>query len=139
MTSSAEPPVDEVELFVVGAHLTGQPLVWQLTERGAVLVGEGRTAPAYRLVALPTDPPKPGLLRVGAGGASIVGERWRVPVAGFGSFVSAVPSPLTIGKVELTDGELVCGFLCEAWAAEGATDISAGGGWLAHLRASAGS
>lgn len=139
MTSSAEPAGDHVELFVVGAHLTGQPLVWQLTERGAVLVGDGRTAPAYRLVALPTDPPKPGLLRVGGGGAPIAGERWRVPVTAFGSFVAAVPSPLTIGKVELDDGRLVCGFLCEAWAAEGATDITSGGGWRAHLRASAGS
>ncbi len=139
MTSSADPGSAPVDLFVVGAHLEGQPLCWQLVDRGATLVGATVTAATYRLVALPVDPPKPGLVRVASGGASIVGERWRVPVAGFGSFVAAVPSPLAIGKVELADGGLVCGFLCEAWAAAGATDITALGSWRAHLRATAGS
>jgi allophanate hydrolase len=124
-----------VELFVVGAHLVGQPLVWQLTDRRSTLRGPARTAAAYRLVALVTDPPKPGLLRVPTGGAAIDGERWSVPVGAFGSFVAGIPSPLTIGKVELDDGALVCGFLCEAWAAEGALDITAFGGWRRYLAA----
>ena len=37
---------------VVGAHLSGQPLNWQLTERRARLVRTCRTAPNYRLYAL---------------------------------------------------------------------------------------
>ena len=126
---------DVVELFVVGAHLAGQPLEWQLTNRGSTLRGPARTSGAYRLVALATDPPKPGLLRVPTGGAAIEGERWSVPVGAFGSFVAGIPSPLTIGKVELDDGTLVCGFLCEAWAAEGAPDITAFGGWRRYLAA----
>ena len=133
MSGAAGP--DVVELFVVGAHLSGQPLAWQLEDRGATLRGPSRTAATYRLVALASDPPKPGLLRVAAGGSSIEGERSLVPVGAFGSFVAGIPSPLGVGKVVLDDGALVCGFLCEAWAAEGAPDITAFGGWRPYLAA----
>ena len=51
-------------IAVVGAHLDGQPLNHQLTDRGATFVARTETAPIYRLYALPTDPPKPGLVRV---------------------------------------------------------------------------
>ena len=138
MTSSADAATATVDLFVVGAHLQGQPLCWQLVDRGATLVGATATAATYRLVVLPLDPPKPGLVRVGSGGVAIVGERWQLPVAGFGAFVSAVPSPLVIGKVLLEDGGLVPGFLCEAWAAAGALDISSYGGWRGYLASGAG-
>ena len=61
-------------LAVVGAHLSGQPLNKQLTSRGATLVATTTTAPVYRLYALPTEPPKPGLVRVGdvAGAGAVV-------------------------------------------------------------------
>jgi allophanate hydrolase len=50
-----------LQLAVVGAHLQGMPLHGQLVERGCRLVERTRTAPAYRLYALPgTSPPKPG-------------------------------------------------------------------------------
>lgn len=138
MTSSADPGGDVVDLFVVGAHLEGQPLCWELVDRGATLLATARTAPTYRLVALPVDPPKPGLVRVSEGGTAIAGERWRLTVAGFGALVRGVPSPLAIGKVLLDDGSLTSGFLCEAWAAAGAPDISGHGGWRAYLAARSG-
>jgi allophanate hydrolase len=40
---------------------------------------------------------------------------------------------LTIGKVELEDGSRVCGFICEAYAVEGARDITSLGGWRRYL------
>ncbi len=49
-----------VDVFVVGAHLTGQPLNAQLVAAGGSLVGAATTAPIYRLHALDTSPPKPG-------------------------------------------------------------------------------
>jgi allophanate hydrolase len=53
-----------IHVAVVGAHLTGQPLNRQLTERGARLVQSCRTSPEYRFYALAnTTPPKPGLVR----------------------------------------------------------------------------
>jgi allophanate hydrolase len=130
-----EPPawVGWTDLFVVGAHLAGQPLNDQLTDRGGHLVASTATAPSYRLVALPTEPPKPGLLRTSGGGASIVGEVWRLPTDGFGSFVAAIPPPLGIGTVALADGTTVPGFLCESYASEDAPDITEYSGWLAYL------
>jgi allophanate hydrolase len=120
-------------LAVVGAHLSGQPLNHQLTERGGRLLGTAFTADAYRLYALTTVPAKPGLRRVGAGGAAIALEIWELSPAAFGDFVSNVPSPMVIGSVQLNDGTAVPGFLCEPLALEGATDITDYGGWRAYL------
>jgi allophanate hydrolase len=54
----------DVDLLVVGAHLSGQSLNHELVAVGATLVGPADTAPRYRLFALATIPPKPGLVRV---------------------------------------------------------------------------
>jgi allophanate hydrolase len=124
-----------VRIAVVGAHLSGMPLNVQLTEREAVLVREAETAPDYEFFALPgTVPPKPGLLRVDAGkGARIALELWDMPLVHYGSFVSLVPAPLSIGTLKLNDGSAVQGFLCEHKATEGALNISHLGGWRAYL------
>ncbi len=123
----------QVVLAVVGAHLSGMPLNTQLVERGATLLEATQTSAAYRLYALPgTVPPKPGLVKTG-GGAPIQVELWSVPVERYGSFVALIPSPLGIGTLELLDGRQVQGFVCEAWATEGAEDITALGGWRAYV------
>ena len=122
----------------VGAHLAGLPLNHQLTDRGATLREATRTAPSYRLFALPnTTPPKPGLLRVSSGGSSIAVEVWDVPIAEVGSFLALVPPPLGLGSLELVDGRYVNGFICEAHALAGARDVTAFGGWHAFLSAGA--
>jgi allophanate hydrolase len=124
-----------VKVAVVGAHLSGMPLNGQLTERGATLVARTRTAALYRLYALPnTTPPKPGLLRVAPGeGEAIEVEVWDMPLAHYGSFVALVPSPLSIGTLQLADGGSVQGFLCEPLALQGAADITPLGGWRAYI------
>lgn len=140
-----------LDLFVVGAHLAGQPLNAQLVQAGGTLVGPARTAGTYRLHALATEPPKPGLVRVaesrpeaGSGtdrgrgegdgtGTGIEGEIWRLPAAGFGALTAAIPAPMTIGTVELADGRQVSGFLVEPYAVENAPDITHFGGWRAYL------
>jgi allophanate hydrolase len=121
-------------LAVVGAHLSGQPLNKQLTSRGATLVATTTTAPVYRLYALPTEPPKPGLVRVGDvdGAGAVEVEVWELDDAGFASFVDAIPAPLGIGRLLLADGSDVAGFLCESIAVEDATDITHLGGWRAY-------
>jgi allophanate hydrolase len=121
--------------MVVGAHLSGQPLNGQLTQRGGRLLGPVSTASCYRLFALATDPPKPGMVRVAPGsadGISVPGELWALPVDRFGEFVLDVPAPLTIGSVELSDRSVHPSFLCETWALSDALDISHHGGWLAY-------
>jgi allophanate hydrolase len=125
------------DIFVVGAHLAGQPLNHQLVAAGGSLVDRACTAPTYRLHALATVPPKPGLVRVGPGegGTSIEGEVWRLPAAGFGAFVDAVPAPMAIGTVRLDNGRDVTGFLVEPHAVGAAPDISHLGGWRSYLAA----
>ena len=128
------PAQEALLLAVAGAHLSGEPLNHQLTGVGAELVRVARTAPRYRLFALPaTTPPKPGLVRVAAEGAAIEVEIWALAPAAFGAFVAAVPAPLAIGKIEIEDGSEVSGFVCEGHAVADAPDISAFGGWRAYL------
>lgn len=132
----AEKPADEmIDIVVVGAHLSGMPLNHQLTDLGGRFVRRTETADTYRLYALAgTVPPKPGLVQVAKSkGGRIEVEIWRLTPAGFGSFVAAVPAPMVIGTVRLADGSLAKGFLVEPIAIEGATDITAHGGWRRYL------
>ncbi|MCX7693526.1 allophanate hydrolase [Tepidimonas taiwanensis] len=127
-------PSGQVRVAVVGAHLSGLPLNAQLTGRGGRLVTATRTAPRYRLYALP-DGKRPGLARVASGGAAIACEVWELPLDQFGSFVAGIPAPLGMGQVELADGTLVNGFICEPIGIADARDITAFGGWRAWLAA----
>jgi allophanate hydrolase len=132
-------PGGRIEIAVVGAHLSGLPLNHQLTALGGTFLRSAETVPDYRMFELPdTAPPKPGLLRVAPGaGAAIAVEVWALDAAGFGAFVAAIPGPLGIGTLRLNDGTAPKGFLVEAAAVEGATDISSFGGWRRFLAASA--
>lgn len=123
----AKPP--STLIAVCGLHMRGFPLERQLTECGAAFVREAVTAPKYRMVKLPTAPPKPGLIKCAEGGGRIRLELWEMPLAGLGRFAAAIPAPLGLGKVELEDGSEVTGFVCEAYAASGAEDITVYGGW----------
>ena len=123
-----------VKLAVVGAHLTGMPLNFQLTTRSGTLIKQTRTASQYKLYALKnTTPPKPGL-QYNAKGFSIEVEVWDIPRALFGDIVAEVPAPLGIGNVQLIDGTWVKGFICEGYALEDATDISHFGGWREFMK-----
>jgi allophanate hydrolase len=129
------PAEGEAAVAVVGAHMSGLPLNGELRAFGGRLLETAKTAPHYRLFALAgTTPPKPGLLRVENGkGASVEVEIWALPLEGFGRFADAIPAPLSIGTVTLSDGRAVKGFLVEAAAIDGARDISGFGGWRAYL------
>jgi allophanate hydrolase len=125
---------DEIVVAVVGAHLSGMALNGELKALGGRLREAAVTAPDYKLYALGTTPPKPGMLRVEAGtGSSIELELWALSAAAFGNFVAAIPPPLSIGTVRLADGRGVKGFIVEAADIDGARDISAFGGWRAFM------
>jgi allophanate hydrolase len=122
-----------MDIAVCGAHMLGLPLNSQLTSRGAWHVATLRTAPCYRLYALPGGPPaRPGLVRDSTG-AAIEMEIWRMPQEHFGSFMQGIPAPLGIGRVRTESGIEVTGFLCESAGATGAEDITRLGGWRAYL------
>ena len=135
--SHSELPADWIEVVVCGAHMRGLPLNHQLIDRGARFLREGTTAADYQLLALPAEqglPPRPGLIRVEAGkGASIAVESWAIPAGQFGSFVAGIPSPLGFGKLRLSGGQLVTGFICESEVPDGSENITSLGGWRKFL------
>lgn len=116
-------------IAVCGLHMRGYSLEKQMLEHEAHFLRETLTAPNYQLFRLPTTPAKPGLLKRNTGGASIQLEIWEMPLTRFGAFVSAIQSPLSIGKIELLDGTEVSGFLCEAYACESTENITSAGSW----------
>ncbi|KPY80894.1 allophanate hydrolase [Pseudomonas syringae pv. tagetis] len=126
---------DKAQLVVCGAHLDGLALNWQLRQRGARLLETTQSSADYRLYALAGGPPfRPGMVRVAERGVAIEVEVWELPSGELGSFLTGIPAPLGLGKVQLADGRWETGFICEAYGLEGAVDISHLGGWRAHLQ-----
>ncbi|MCJ2094278.1 allophanate hydrolase [Methylobacterium sp. J-072] len=136
-TNVARAQNDEIEIAVVGAHMSGLPLNGELVGLGGRFLRAVRTRAEYRLHALPGGPPaRPGLVRVAPDiGASIETEVWALSTAGFGAFVAAIPIPLTIGTLRLSDGTTLKGFLAEAESVAAAQDITEYGGWRRYLEA----
>lgn len=123
----------QIKLAVVGAHLKGFQLHWQLEKCNATFLESTTTSASYKLYALPKTGPvqKPGLRRVATDGAEIAVEVYAVPKEKFGLFISMVPEPLGIGSVQLRTGEWIKSFICEeaGYNAPGTTDITKYGGW----------
>ena len=132
--AGARAAAGEIELVVVGAHLSGMKLNSELTGCGARFLRASQTTPDYRLFALEGAIPRPGLLRVADGqGAAIATEVWALPPEGFGRFVAGIGAPLGIGVVRLADGSTPKGFLAEAEGVKGAREITDFGGWRAYM------
>ncbi|WP_435370116.1 allophanate hydrolase-related protein, partial [Acinetobacter baumannii] len=75
-----------------------------------------RSSPDYKLYALAGGPPlRPGMVRVAEGGAAVEVEVWELPNQELGSFLTGIPAPLGLGKVQLADGRWETGFICEPY------------------------
>lgn len=134
ISTSSTGPDDTLSVLLFGAHMSGLPLNKQVLELGGAFIAEVRTAPIYRMIYLPEPAPhRPGIIRIGNGGSSIVAEEWRFPKTSLGRFLATIQQPLGLGQIELSDGRRVHGFLCEAAAGEGAMDISRHVGWRSFL------
>jgi allophanate hydrolase len=123
----------EIEIAVFGAHLAGEALNAALVALGGRFRRPCQTAPDYRMLALPGPVPRPGLVRVGAGGAALAGEVWALPSAALAALLAGIAPPLGLGTVTLEGGVPGFGFICEAGAA--GEDITAFGGWRAYRAA----
>ncbi len=123
----------EIEIAVFGAHLAGEALNATLVGLGGRFRRPCHTAPCYRMLALPGAMPRPGLVRVGVGGAEIAGEVWALPSAALAPLLTGIAPPLGLGTVALEGGAPAFGFICEAGAA--GEDITAFGGWRAYRAA----
>ena len=121
-----------VHLLVVGAHLSGLPLHDRMRRHGALFAGDVRTAPGYTLVALGDPLNRPGMIRTPDTDSSVLGELWRVPETALTALLLEAAAPLGLGRVTLSDGREVVGYLCEATAAAG-KPVVADGDWRAHV------
>ena len=122
------------KVAVCGAHMSGLPLNPQLVALGGEFVRATSSSPNYQLFKLNGfTPARPGLLRVAKDGHAIALEVWQLPIENYGKFISGVPAPLGFGTLELADGSLVNGFMCEHYATLDAENISQLGSWRAYL------
>jgi len=145
-TPLAEPVVPGgIPVAVFGAHLRGEPLHHELIALGARWVGPLRTAPDYRMLALPGSPiAKPLVHAVPAGtGAALVGEEWSLTPHALGRLLVSIPAPLGLGRITAADGRSLIGFLGQPGAVPapgapaGPVDITPHGGWRTALAAGA--
>ncbi|MBW4021597.1 MAG: allophanate hydrolase [Proteobacteria bacterium] len=128
-----------VDLAVFGAHLTGGALNPQLKALGGRFRRTCRTAPCYRMVALPGKILRPGLIDIGADGRSIQGEIWSLPAASLAAFLGTITPPLGLGTVRLAEDEACLGFICEGGAPlADAQDVSHFGFWPTYLQSLSG-
>lgn len=123
---------NEILVGVCGAHMSGLPLNWQLTDLEATFVKKTKTKEGYRLFVLENkDPIRPGMIYDSSSSTQIEVEVWSMKVENFGKFMKQIASPLGIGSVFLEDDSFVYGFLCEADYVKDAKEISELGSWRA--------
>ena len=113
-----------IDLAVVGAHLEGQPLHHQLTDRDAALVARTTTArlpPVRARHRAAQAGPRARRPTTSAGGAAIEVEVWALePRPRSARSWPRSRRPLAIGTVVLADGTDVSGFVCEPYALDDA-------------------
>jgi allophanate hydrolase len=121
-----------IDIVVCGAHLSNMALNWQLTDRNAVFIEKTQSAAKYQMYSVPGEIERPAMIRIDNAstnqGTSFEVEVWRLPIESFGSFVAGIAQPLGIGKVELSNGTWLTGFIAESHAAKG-ENISSFGSW----------
>jgi allophanate hydrolase len=125
---------NEILVGVCGAHMSGLPLNWQLTDLDATFIKQTKTKEGYRLFVLENkDPIRPGMMYDSSCCSQIEVEVWSMPVQNFGKFMKQIQSPLGIGSVYLEDGSVVYGFLCESDYLKDAKEISHLKSWRTFL------
>ena len=129
----SQPP--PVLLAVNGTLMRGLELNPNLIAVGATFVREATTESCYRIWSI--NDRHPGMVRVREGGVAVAVEVWAVPPAGLAEVLLREPPGLSIGKVKLSDGEVVLGVLAEPILCEGQREITQHGGWRAYMAAQA--
>jgi gamma-glutamylcyclotransferase (GGCT)/AIG2-like uncharacterized protein YtfP len=124
---------ETLNIAVNGTLMRGLELNGNLLTVGATFVREATTEPVYRLWSI--NDRYPAMLRVREGGVAIAVEVWAVPTASLGTILLQEPAGLCIGKVRLSDGEVVLGVLGEPICCENKSEISQWGGWRAYREA----
>ena len=121
---------DLIHLAVNGTLMRGLELNPNMLAVGAEFIREDQTVPDYRIYSIGDR--HPGMVRVAEGGVAVAVEVWAVPPAGLASILLKEPAGLSIGKVQLANGDEVLGVLAEPILCVGQREISEYGGWRAY-------
>jgi len=130
------PSPQTVRMFVNGQAMSGGELHDSLAD--ARFLGPVRTAPRYRFYSVRDE--FPGVYPAPDGGATVPGELYEAPYELLREqLLPREPAELELGVIELADGSGTLSMVMRTAALElpGVTDITAAGGWLAHLAARA--
>lgn len=126
----------KIVFAVCGAHLKGEALHDEISH--AEFLESARTAQEYRMFAISDGKiQKPAILAGGKNDFYV--ELYAMNAADFGKFVAQIPTPLGIGKIKLSDGRFVSGFIGDSSILENAEkfsvqDISGLGDWRKYIR-----
>lgn len=126
----------KIVFAVCGAHLKGETLHDEISH--AEFLESARTAQEYRMFAISDGKiQKPAILAGGKNDFYV--ELYAMNAADFGKFVAQIPAPLGIGKIKLSDGRFVSGFIGDSSILENAEkfsvqDISGLGDWRKYIR-----
>ena len=124
---------DLMTIAVCGLHMKGLMLNHQMTDLGAVYKETCSTSPEYSLKLLRGEPDKP-FLSSGSAGNAIEVELWDMTTTAVGRFLDQIPSPLALGRIMLSDGREVVGFIGQAGYEQRLEDISVYGGWRTYMQ-----
>lgn len=116
-----------IEFAVNGTLMRGLALNGNLLDVGGVFEREALTAPSYRLWSI--NDQYPGMLRSSEGGQSIAVEIWLLPLYGITRILIKEPPGLCVGKIELSNEQVVLGVLAEPFLVAGKLEITTYGGW----------
>lgn len=121
-------------IAVNGTAMKDLELNRTLLDAGARFAREARTKPCYRLWSISNR--YPGMIRVNQGGGQIELELWQVDDAELVGILEKEPLGLTVGWIELEDGQTVLGMLAEPYIVEDQIEITHFGGWRAFITSS---
>lgn len=125
-------------MFLTGDGMSDGPLHHHIS--GALLIGERRTAPRYRLYSVRDE--FPALRPVSEAGQPILGELYDVPMDRLWDLLAHEPPELELSMVELDAqvagaqpaAKLSFGMVLRRGERSEYADITHHGGWLAYRR-----
>lgn len=123
-------------IAVCAAHMSDQPLSYQLRELRARYIETTKTSAHYRLFAL-SDGRRAGITRCLDSTGAIEVEVWAISRQNLGSLITQIPAPLALGRVELTCGTWVSAFVLSGELDPPGIDITQYGGWRNYLKCKA--
>ena len=122
--------MDRIQLAVNGGLMSGMRSNQAMLDAGGEFLRNDQTAKHYRLWSI--DDQFPAMVQVNKGGAAIALEVWQLTASGFVAILNRESVGLSVGKVELANGERVLGVIGEPALCEGHKEITEFGNWRAY-------